>query len=203
MSYVLAVHVPIAGMALVPILFDMPLLFFPVHIMFLEIIIDPSSTLIFEAEPSDPNIMKRPPRKLNSSLVNYSDIAWNSLTGLISFCLVFAIYWFLLKRGDSPELARTVTYLALVYCNLILIIYWLPAGRLKGMVKGLMKNKALLGVLGVIGLFSLFVLFVPGFQKIFHFGGIAWFHGGLLLLLAVLMTFFILVVERLRLAFVN
>ena len=58
----MAIHVPIAGMSLIPVLFKMPLVFYPVHIVFLELIIDPACSVAFEAEPEESNIMNRPPR---------------------------------------------------------------------------------------------------------------------------------------------
>ena len=62
MSFILAVHVPIAGLALMPLLFGMPILFSPVHIAFLEMVIDPVCSLVFEAETEEDGVMKRPPR---------------------------------------------------------------------------------------------------------------------------------------------
>ena len=67
MAYIFAIHVPIAGMSLLPDpVLDWPLVFFPVHIAFLELIIDPASSLIFEAEREEANVMKRPPRILKN-----------------------------------------------------------------------------------------------------------------------------------------
>ena len=62
MSFILAVHVPIAGLALMPLLFGMPILFGPMHIAFLEMVIDPVCSLVFEAETEEKGIMDRPPR---------------------------------------------------------------------------------------------------------------------------------------------
>ncbi len=62
MGYILAVHVPIAGLAMLPLLFGLPLIFFPLHIAFLEMVIDPVCSIVFEAEPAEPDAMRRPPR---------------------------------------------------------------------------------------------------------------------------------------------
>ena len=61
-GYIFAIHVPIAGMSLIPVLFKWPLMLMPVHILFLELIIDPACSTIFEAEPEEANVMNRPPR---------------------------------------------------------------------------------------------------------------------------------------------
>ena len=62
MAYIFAIHVPIAGMSLLPVLFDWPLVLLPVHIVFLELIIDPACSIVFEAEPEEADVMQRPPR---------------------------------------------------------------------------------------------------------------------------------------------
>ena len=62
MGYILAVHVPIAGLALIPLLFGLPLVFWPVHIAFLEMVIDPVCSIVFEAEGEETDMMRRPPR---------------------------------------------------------------------------------------------------------------------------------------------
>ena len=62
MAYILAVHVPIAGLALIPLLFGLPLVFWPLHIAFLEMVIDPVCSIVFEAEGAEADTMCRPPR---------------------------------------------------------------------------------------------------------------------------------------------
>jgi Ca2+-transporting ATPase len=68
MSYIPAVHVPIAGMALLPVLFGWPTVLFPLHIAFLELVIDPSCSMVFENEPTEGDVMQRPPRDAQSPL---------------------------------------------------------------------------------------------------------------------------------------
>src|SRR5215510_12191124 len=68
MTYVFAIHIPIAGMSLLPVLFGLPLVLMPLHIVFLELVIDPACSVAFESEPADPNIMKRPPRNPRSRM---------------------------------------------------------------------------------------------------------------------------------------
>src|SRR5207342_3463562 len=68
MAYIMAVHVPIAGLALIPLLFGLPLVFWPLHIAFLEMVIDPVCSIVFEAESEEPDTMRRPPRHPSSPL---------------------------------------------------------------------------------------------------------------------------------------
>src|SRR5204863_7054238 len=70
MLYILAIHVPIAGMSLLPVLFGLPLVLMPLHIVFLELIIDPACSVAFESEAEHPDIMIRPPRRRDSRLID-------------------------------------------------------------------------------------------------------------------------------------
>ena len=68
MAYLLAIHIPIAGMSLIPVLFKLPLVLLPVHVAFLHLIIDPACLIVLEAEPAEANVMKRPPRNSKEPL---------------------------------------------------------------------------------------------------------------------------------------
>jgi Ca2+-transporting ATPase len=81
MSYLIAVHIPIAGMAFVPLLFGWPMAFFPVHIVFFEFVIDPACSIAFEAEPSEKSAMRRPPRAPDVHLFDFSTVLLNVLQG--------------------------------------------------------------------------------------------------------------------------
>ncbi|MDP3616420.1 MAG: HAD-IC family P-type ATPase, partial [Rhodoferax sp.] len=82
MSYILAVHVPIAGVALLPVLLGWPVLLFPLHIAFLELVIDPACSMVFENEPSESDVMKRPPRNVNTPLFAGMTLVFALLQGL-------------------------------------------------------------------------------------------------------------------------
>src|SRR5215469_1248386 len=92
MGYILAIHVPIAGLALLPLLTGMPLIFTPVHIAFLEMVIDPVCSIVFEAETEEADVMARPPRDPRSSLFSSSLAWWSLLQGTLVLALVAAIY---------------------------------------------------------------------------------------------------------------
>ncbi|HVJ33410.1 MAG TPA: cation-translocating P-type ATPase [Terriglobia bacterium] len=91
-GFILAVHVPIAGLALLPLLFGLPLIFGPVHIAFLEMVIDPVCSLVFEAEVEERNVMRRPPRPPSQPLFTRALTAWSLLQGVVVLALVAAIY---------------------------------------------------------------------------------------------------------------
>ncbi|HVJ42415.1 MAG TPA: cation-translocating P-type ATPase [Dongiaceae bacterium] len=91
-GFIFAVHVPIAGLALLPLLFGLPIIFGPVHIAFLEMVIDPVCSLVFEAEVEERNVMRRPPRPPAQPLFTRALTVWSLLQGAVVFALVAAIY---------------------------------------------------------------------------------------------------------------
>jgi len=122
MAFVLAVHVPIAGLSLLPLLMGWPILFTPVHIAFLELIIDPVCSIVFEAEPEEQGIMQRPPREPGRPLLTRATMIWSLLQGVLAMGLVAGFYAWLLAEGRSDETARAGGFVALVLANVALII---------------------------------------------------------------------------------
>lgn len=121
-SYIFAVHIPIAGMSLLPVLFKLPLALLPVHIVFLELIIDPACSIVFEMERTEQNIMQRKPRNLNESLFNRQMILVGLLQGLSILTIVLIIYVISLQLSFAVEQARTFAFVNLVIGNLGLIL---------------------------------------------------------------------------------
>lgn len=121
MCYVMAMHVPIAGMALVPVLLGWPVMLYPLHIVFLELVIDPACSLAFENEPPEKNLMRRPPRAPDESLFGRAAVVSALVQGAWVLGLLVALYGWTLSHLPQPE-ARTVTFAALVLCNLALLM---------------------------------------------------------------------------------
>jgi len=128
MSYIISIHIPIAGLALIPVLFNWPLIFFPVHIAFLELIIDPICSIAFEAEAEEKDIMKRKPRKKNEPLFDSKTMVRSVLQGIVVLAITIGIYFYALNNGIhsseplSVEGARTLAFTTLVICNAFLIL---------------------------------------------------------------------------------
>jgi Ca2+-transporting ATPase len=121
MLYVLAVHVPIAGMALLPLLFGWPLMFSPAHIVFLELIINPTCSIVFEAEHSEHDSMRRPPRDSRARLFDAATIVNCLVQGGAALFVVALLYAWLQPTGVPAANARTMGFVALVAGNLGLI----------------------------------------------------------------------------------
>jgi Ca2+-transporting ATPase len=123
MSYVIAVHVPILGMALVPVFVaDWPLVLLPAQIAFLELIIDPSCSLVFEAEGVDPEIMKQRPRRLGEKIFNRRSLSLAIAQGMSVFVAVVGVYFWALTTDRSDGYIRTMTFATLMVSNVSLVL---------------------------------------------------------------------------------
>jgi Ca2+-transporting ATPase len=121
MSYLLAVHIPIAGMALLPILLGWPIMLFPLHIAFLELVVDPACSLAFENEPAEADVMRRPPRSTTAKLFSRSTLTYALLQGLGALTAVAGAYWWGITHMSEPQ-ARAFAFSTLVVANLALIL---------------------------------------------------------------------------------
>ena len=122
MGYILAIHVPIAGLVLLPLLFGLPLVFGPVHIAFLEMVIDPVCSIVFEAEAEERDVMRRPPRGPDSPLFSPSLVVWSLIQGALAMVLVVGIFAGALWRGVPETDARALAFVTLVITNLGLVL---------------------------------------------------------------------------------
>ena len=120
MSYILAVHVPIAGLALLPVLLGWPTVLFPLHIAFLELVIDPACSVVFENEPPESDVMRRPPRDARAPLFGGVTLALALLQGAGVLLLVLLAYAGAMRSLSEAE-ARTFAFTVLVLGNLMLI----------------------------------------------------------------------------------
>jgi Ca2+-transporting ATPase len=122
MRYIVSVHVPTAGMAFLPLAFGWPVVLFPVHIVFLEFIIDPACSIVFEAEPSEDGAMERPPRDPSARLFDARMLATSLALGAAVLAAVMGAYAWALHAGRGAEEARGVAFAAIVFGNLGMIL---------------------------------------------------------------------------------
>ncbi len=134
MCYVMAMHVPIAGMALVPVLLGWPVMLYPLHIVFLELVIDPACSLAFENEPPEKDLMRRPPRAADESLFGRDAVVSALVQGIWVLMLLLALYGWGQAHLSQPE-ARTIAFAALVLCNLALLV----SNRQRGGIGGTLR----------------------------------------------------------------
>jgi Ca2+-transporting ATPase len=121
MVYTLAVHIPIIGLSVLPVMFGMPLILAPIHIAFLELIIDPACSIVFEAEPGDPGLMEQPPRSVSEHLVSTRQLVLSLVQGGLVTLAAATFYFWSLSNGIATDGARALAFIVLVVANAVLI----------------------------------------------------------------------------------
>lgn len=166
--YVFSLHIPIAGMSLIPAMFaDYPLIFFPVHIAFLELIIDPACSVVFEMEEEEARSMDHPPRPTSERLFSKRMLAIGLAQGLGVLLMLLAIYFLGLRYGLPEKQIRSYVFTTLVFSNIILIAT--NRSWSKNLIQILRTpNKAMNFLVGGVIAVVVLVTQVPALNRIFH-----------------------------------
>ncbi len=168
MRYILAVHVPTAGMSLLPVAFGWPVFLFPVHIVFLEFVIDPACSIVFEAEASDEGAMQRPPRDPQEPLFNFGMLGVSLALGCSALVSVLLVYWWAVGAGRDEGELRALGFAAIVFANVAMI--HATRSRDLTMLGSLRRpNAALWWVTGGTLAALPAVIYVPSVASIFRF----------------------------------
>ncbi len=173
MAFILAVHVPIAGLALLPLFFGLPMLLGPIHIALLEMVIDPVCALVFEAERSEDDVMERPPRDPVQRMFSPSMLVWSIMQGGIAFAMLAAVFLAKTWAGVPEVEVRALIFFGLV-AQIVALILVNRSFRASLRDAFFRKNAALgyvvVAVICVTGL----VLLLPQAQTLLKFGSIIW-----------------------------
>ncbi len=173
LGYIFAIHVPIAGLSLIPVLFaDLPLILWPVHIVFLELIIDPACSIIFESEREEKNVMSRPPKKIDEPFFGAKKILLSCTQGLGILLVTILIYFIGLKLGYAEKAVRALTFVALIASNIAVILSnrsW-SSNIFKIIIT---PNKAVKWVVGGAIVFLILILNIPFLLNLFQFDKIS------------------------------
>lgn len=169
MAYVLSMHIPIAGITVLALIFGWPLILLPVHILFLELIIDPTCSIVFEAEKEEKNIMSKKPRNPREKIFSKNTLIFSVLQGAIMLFFVALVFYLTLGLTNSESEARALSFCTLIFSNLLLILS--SRSMSKPIYKTIFeRNKAFwfvaLGALIFLG----FSLYVPVLRDVFKFG---------------------------------
>jgi Ca2+-transporting ATPase len=168
-AYVFAIHVPIAGLSLLPLVLKWPMVLEPVHIVFLELIIDPACSIVFEAEPEEADVMSRPPRDPHEPLFARHTLGLSLLQGVVVLAIVLAVFGVTLARGQGELEARALTFATLIVANLSLILANRSWSRtVFSMLRS--TNRALWWVVSGATAFLGLILYVPFLRRLFHLG---------------------------------
>jgi P-type Ca2+ transporter type 2C len=187
MAFIFAVHVPLAGFALLPLVFGLPILFGPIHIAFIEMIIDPVCALVFESEREEADIMNRKPRDPEQRLFSLPMVTWSVFQGLVVFGVLAATFLATTFAGMPEGNVRELIFLSLIVSivALILVNRSFKTSLIEAFTR---KNMTLRYVLGTVAAVLTLTFFIPAFRTLLKFGPPDWKHiaaalalGGILL----------------------
>ncbi|MDD2822904.1 MAG: cation-translocating P-type ATPase [Candidatus Daviesbacteria bacterium] len=166
--YTLAIHVPIAGIALIPPLFHLPLILFPLHIVFLELFIDPSSAIAFETTEADKDTMLKHPRRLNLPFLDNKTLYYSIIQGGIILSICLGVIFFTRYLGFTDSATRTITFVCLILSNIGAMFANIngPKNILHSFISATKSIKLI--TLGTITLLLATIL-IPGLRNLFLF----------------------------------
>ena len=164
-SYIITIHIPIALLSLFVPLFKLPSLLLPLHVMLLELIIDPTSSIVFQRIKASNEIMKENPRNIRESIINLKTALISISKGLLIFLVVFLTYFYRINKGYNVNQTISIAYSVLVL-SIVLVTYQISGSELtiKSFIKSFKDKISLLINFGVfIGL--LLLVYVPFFNR--------------------------------------
>ena len=157
-GYIVAVHIPIAGLAMFPVLMGGPLMLLPIHVAFLELMIDPACSIAFEAEPEEARAMREPPRRGPTSLFGASGIWPWVFQGLLLLSAVLLVHEWARHETEDVAQVRALTFGTLVLGNMALILSRRAGGQ---------ANLAMWAVIAGTGLVLALILAWPLMRGLF------------------------------------
>lgn len=189
-EYIIAVHIPIAGLAILPLLFGLPLVLLPIHIAFLEMIIDPACSVVFEAETEESNVMQRPPRDPKSPLVLRNRVLWAVIQGITVLAILATILSATTRMNLNEADSRTLLFTSLVMMNMGLIL--INRSFSASVLTAILKPSRSLWILfiSVSLILTIVINWLPA-RSLFSFGEFQW-HLFAIAIMATLLTVLIL-----------
>jgi P-type Ca2+ transporter type 2C len=169
MSYIIAIHIPIIGLVLLPAFFSwLPILLMPLHIVFLELIIDPVCAIAFESEQEERGIMQRPPRQADERFFGWKKILYSFTKGLLLLGMIISVYFISIHESHSDAEVRVIAFSALIIGNVFLILSSLSDTR--SFVAVLREKNIAVLIIGFIALIILFLaITIPALSQVFSF----------------------------------
>jgi Ca2+-transporting ATPase len=172
-EFIVAVHIPIAGLAILPLLMGLPMMLTPIHIAFLEMVIDPACSVVFEAEQEEEDVMNRPPRDPQMPLLVGERIGWAITQGAVTLALLATLLFGGAALNMPEDDLRALVFGALVLFNmgLILINRSFRASLISAFTR---PNRSLWILLSAVSLTLLIAVGWPPAQQLFSFGSFHW-----------------------------
>ena len=184
-QYIISIHIPIILIVFIPLALGWmyPNIFTPVHIIFLEIIMGPTCSIIYENEPMESNLMLEKPRPLTNTFFNFKEITISIIQGLAITLGLLLMYQYCVQNNFSETYTRTSIFLTLIASNIFLTLenrsfYYSIFTTIR------YKNNLVLLIIGITIAVTSLLLFVPVFSKFFLFEIVDYTQMGFSILIA-------------------
>ena len=185
MTYAFAIHIPIAGLSLIPVLFGLPLLLLPMHIVFLELMIDPACSVVFESGKEANDIMSKPPRDVSEKVFSWIILETAILQGLSILIFSLISFYFIWYQGEFEDKARTTCFVTLIIGNTFLVLKNLSEKKFSlNFIKTMNLPFRILAVSALLLLVA--VVYTPFLRNLFHFSEIDFLEFGISVFLGIL-----------------
>jgi Ca2+-transporting ATPase len=167
LAYILAVHLPIVGLTLFPIAMRWPLVLMPIHIAFLQLVIDPTCSVVFEAQPEEADVMQRPPRDPRAPMFGLRVIGLSLAQGAAVLAAVLTVYVVALRLGQEEAEVRALTFATLILSNIALVLTNRSWSRV--VASSSLRDVTLWSVTGGSLVFLALVIYIPPLARLFRF----------------------------------
>ena len=167
-QYIISIHIPIILTVALPLILGWvyPTIFTPVHVIFLELIMGPTCSIVYENEPLEKNAMHHPPREMTSTFFNLRELTISIIQGLAITAATLFIYQFSVQKGYGEELTRSMVFTTLIFANVFLTLvnrsfYFSVFTTFK------YRNKLMIIMLSITLLLLAIILYIPSFASFF------------------------------------
>jgi Ca2+-transporting ATPase len=179
-QYIISIHIPIILIVLIPLSlgWNYPIIFSPIHIIFLELIMGPTCSIIYENEPMEQNLMELKPRPLSITFFNYKEIAISIIQGLIITVGLLFVYQFSLINKYSEDATRTMIFLTLISSNVFLTLVN-RSFDYSIFTTIRYKNNLVIVIIAITVFTTSLFIFIPPLSQFFQFERISILHFGI------------------------
>ncbi len=198
-QYIISIHIPIILIVLIPLSlgWNYPIIFSPIHIIFLELIMGPTCSIIYENEPMEQNLMEFKPRPISITFFNYKEITISIIQGLAITTGLLFIYQYSIINKNSEDATRTMVFLTLIASNIFLTLvnrsfYYSILTTIR------YKNNLVIVIITITVLTSSLFIFVPTLSHFFQFERISILHFGISVLVSIISVFWIEIYKQIR-----
>jgi len=189
-TYIFSIHVLVVGMALIPVLCGWPIILFPIHIVFLELIIDPACSIVFEREPDEPGIMRRRPRKLKTKLFSKHVLLTSLAQSLLILGVIMSVFAYTIYLNLPEAESRTIAFILLIIGNLGII--FINRSRTRSVLSILhSSNKSFWVIVSGAIIFLILSVYIRPLRELFSFSFFSYkilLIGGASLIVMVMLT---------------